>query len=95
MLTYLFFKRSGSSLKPVLTENNKAMRILHCLNEVQTSTSATTKFNTMRNQVHIDEKWFYMKQVKKKCMYLLKRRNLYNKHNLKNLRKVMFLVAVA
>ena len=58
------FRRHSSSLKPVLTEENKIARLIHALEEVNMGTldeeKLTAQFKDMYDRVDIDEKWFYL-----------------------------------
>ena len=49
------FRRHSSSLKPLLTEQNKYERVLYAMSKVDGET-----YKDMEDEIHIDEKWFYL-----------------------------------
>ncbi|XP_074297014.1 uncharacterized protein LOC141627685 [Silene latifolia] len=54
-------KRISSPLHPALTEANKINRLIFSLNSIYVDLSEKLiKFKDMSQQVHIDEKWFYI-----------------------------------
>jgi hypothetical protein len=55
-------RRHSSAVKPVLTEPNKQLRIQYALNNINMDRHL---FDSMMDDVHVDEKWFNMKQVNK------------------------------
>jgi len=59
-----FFKHHTSAVKPKLTTANKHLRILHALEHInpQTINSQTQSMKClhMENEVHFDEKWFFV-----------------------------------
>lgn len=59
-------KRVSSTLKPYLTEDNKRERVRFCLSMIQPN----RRFVDFQDYVHIDEKWFYVTQIKR-SYYLL------------------------
>lgn len=85
-------RRISSTLKPLLTEENKKERLRFCMSNVKPN----KMFEEFYDRVHIDEKWFYLTQDK---------RNYYVLHNeeaplraCKSKRfipKIMFMAAVA
>ena len=82
-----------STVKPFLTPANMASRIDFCKAHVDLDRGF---FDTMRNVVHIDEKWFYMNQNTRR--YYLGSTEEEPERKVKSKRygvKVMFLVAVA
>ena len=87
------FKRSNTTLRPILTDANKAQRLDFChlfLNPRH------GRFRPMMNIFHIDEKWFNMEKNRRK-FYLAKdeeapKRKAKSK---KWIPKLMFLAAVA
>lgn len=86
-------KRISSAIKPLLTEKNKIERLKFCLSMVD---SATGFFDTMYNQVHVDEKWFYM--TKNSRNYYVLDGEIAPNRTTKSKRfvtKVMFLAAVS
>jgi len=61
------FRRHTNSLKPKLTEANQLARLQHALSKIDlnalTSTTrqeSTTKFLPLMDEVHVDEKWFFL-----------------------------------
>ena len=61
------FKRHTSALKPTLTEENKVTRLFYAVEQIDTSTinngtRGAIKYQDMMNQVHVDEKWFFLCQ---------------------------------
>ena len=83
----------SSSLKPVLTEQNKLSWLLFALEMIDPTD--TTKFKDMYNYIHVDKKWFYLmtdhqnfilvdKELPPHCSYCHKG----------HITKVMFLCAV-
>jgi len=65
------FKRHSNSLKPKLTEENQQARLQHALSKIDLSSTTTTtttraaanstlKFLPLFDEVHVDEKWFYL-----------------------------------
>ena len=82
-----------NSLKPVLTEENKMARLLmplHFRDPVD-----LTKYHDMLDQIHLDEKWFFLIQKKERYLLLLEEKNpkCCIKHK-SHITKVMFLCAV-
>ena len=59
-------------MKLALKDQNKKDRMKFCLSMLDEATTTTprSKFNTMHNVVHIDEKWFNMTK-KNKTYYLV------------------------
>lgn len=55
-------QRSSSSVKPILTEQNKQARIAWVMSKI----AVDGRFVDMMNEVHIDEKWFYITREKRK-----------------------------
>jgi len=63
------FRRHSNSLKPKLTAENQAARLQHALSKIDLNTTTTTstrsenptaKFLPLFDEVHVDEKWFYL-----------------------------------
>ena len=54
-------KRVSSTVKPLLTDRNKIDRLKFCLSYVKPDGC----FENFFNHVHIDEKWFYLSNVKR------------------------------
>lgn len=91
-------KRHSSRLKPAMTPENKLKRMEFCVNmpDKDWLTTPWPFFQKMDNIIHIDKKWFYMTRVNNNY-YLLPEEStpLRIVHNKNNIRKVMFLMAVA
>ena len=65
------FRRHSNSLKPKLTEGNQQARLQRALSKIDLSSTTTTgtrsanptlKFLPLFDEVHVDEKWFYLCQ---------------------------------
>jgi len=61
------FRRHSNALKPKLTEENQQARLQFALSKINLNTTTPTrhgppqpKFNTLFDEVHVDEKWFYL-----------------------------------
>ena len=87
----VLIKRS-STIKPVLTDANKMLRMKWALDHV----APDFRFHPMYDYVHVDEKWYYMARVKRN-MYLLPGESLPERYckSTRFIGKVMFLAAVA
>ena len=51
------------SLKPKLNDGHRSKRLYHCLSKIDRNTLTGViglKFKTFYNEVHVDEKWFYL-----------------------------------
>lgn len=89
--------RRTNSLKPLLTNQNKFDRMRFALSFIRRMPHENKfVFDNMRNVVHVDEKWFYLKRENQR-MYLgpeevMPERSTKSKHFIP---KVMFLCAVA
>ena len=83
-----------NSLKPVLTEENKVARLLMALHF--RDPVDLTKYHDMLDQIHLDEKWFFLTQEKEIYLLLLEEKNpkCCMKHK-SHMTKVMFLCAIA
>jgi hypothetical protein len=60
------------SLKPKLNDDHLLNRLYHCISKIDKNTitgTAELKYKTMHNEVHVDEKWFYL--VKDGGRYIL------------------------
>jgi hypothetical protein len=82
-----------SALKPELTEANKYDRVMYALSKVDETTKL---FKDMEDEIHVDEKWFYLTRDNKRY-YLLDdepdpHRSVGHKSHID---KVMFLAATA
>lgn len=89
------FRRTLRRVHPILNDNNRLSRVLYCLSHVNLHSVPQT-FNAMWDYVHLDEKWFYICEIKGH-FYAIEEENI-NPIYIKNknyLQKVMFLAAVA
>ena len=83
----------SNSLKPVLTEENKVAQLFMTLDS--RDPQDPTKFLDMMDQIHVDEKWFFLSQQKERYLLLLEEKN--PKWCIKSklhITKVMFLCAI-
>jgi hypothetical protein len=86
-------RRHSSAVKPVLTDANKQFRIQYAINNINMDRRL---FDSMMDVVHVDEKWFDMKQVKKTYFLAPGEPDPYRPAKSKcYIEKVMFLAAVA
>ncbi|KAF0720980.1 hypothetical protein AaE_010219 [Aphanomyces astaci] len=87
-----FLVRHSSSVKPQLTEANKAARLKWAFERL----GPDLMVHDMMDYVHVDEKWFYMTRVKK-TLYLLPGEEPPHRSTKSKrfITKVMFLSAVA
>jgi hypothetical protein len=85
-------QRSKSAVKPILTEQNKQARIEWVMSKV----TQDGRFVNMMNDVHIDEKWFYITREKESYIIVegesIPERKVKSK---KFIAKIMFLAAFA
>lgn len=56
------FRAHSSALKPSLTDNNKLQRIQFALSNINLN-ATPYRFSSMYQDVHVDEKWFYMTET--------------------------------
>ena len=83
-----------SSLKPMLTEENKMSRMELALSFVNKNN--TSKFENMEDLIHIDEKWFYLRKDGQHFIIAADKEEPYRHVQLKSfLMKIMFLCAEA
>lgn len=85
-----------NSLKPYLTEENKATRLFYAALEVEKKQSGGFQFHASDNVVHVDEKWFWMTEATYR--YYLAHGELPRHRTVKHKNhvvKVMFLAATA
>ena len=85
-------QRTTSTVKPILTENNKLSRIAW----VKSKVAEDGRFVDMMNEIHIDEKWFYITREKER--YIIVEGESIPERKVKSKRfiaKVMFLAAFA
>ena len=83
-----------NSLKPILTEENKWAWLEMALHFVDPEDP--TKYQDMRDRVHLDEKWFFLMWEKERYLFLPEEKN--PKHCVKyksHITKVMLMCAVA
>ena len=88
-------RRHTSSVKPTLTNNNKVQRIEFALTKIDNN-SRGPLFIDMMNEVHVDEKWFFI--TKNQETYIMSPDEDEPKRNIKHkgyVTKVMFLCAMA
>lgn len=85
--------RTTTTLKPLLSPQNKADRMVHCLSMIDQDNG---QFSEMNDMVHVDEKWFYLVKDRKRYYHLndetAPHRSVQSK---RFITKVMFLCAVA
>lgn len=85
-------KRVSSTIKPLLTEKNKKDRVEFCLSKLHPD----RKFMDLKDYIHIDEKWFYLKKCKRSYYMLLDEETPHRTCKSKRfISKVMFMAAVA
>ena len=99
------FRRNTSSLKPHLTDENKAARFAYALEEVYPVVGqhdGELRFKNMYDRVDIDEKWFYLSRKKESYILIADHEedkgedNVYRSvRNVNHLTMVMFLCAQA
>ncbi|KAF0702012.1 hypothetical protein AaE_016180 [Aphanomyces astaci] len=89
-------KGRSSYIKPLLTDDNKAMRLEFAKSFLRPSSKGGHLFTSMRDIVHIDEKWFFLTKVKRK-FYVYEDEEMAHRgaKSKKFITKVMFLAAVA
>ena len=88
------------SLKPKLNDDHLLNRLYHCISKIDKNTITSTaemKYKTMYNEVHVDEKWFYL--VKDGGRYILAADEVdpppVSVAHKSHITKVMFLCALA
>lgn len=63
------FKKHSSSVKPCLSEENKASRFDHALSEIHpVGVGDRCKHKDMMDRVDVDEKWLNQTKINEKCM---------------------------
>ena len=83
-----------SSLKPMLTEENKMSRMELALSFVDKNN--TSKFKNMEDLIHINEKWFYLMKDGQRFIIVADKEDPYRHVQYKSfLMKIMFLCVVA
>jgi hypothetical protein len=95
------FKVVSSTIKPSLTDLNKDERLFYCLTfidprSVTTRNSADWQFREMFDEVHVDEKWFYLTKVARRYIMAADEEDPQRSTRHKShIEKVMFLCAQA
>jgi hypothetical protein len=85
-------KPHTSAVRPSLTDSNKLERVFFCLEE----TGNDGRYKMMNNRIHIDEKWFYLKECCMRVYLAADEEAPDNETRHKgHILKVMFLCAVA
>ncbi len=87
------FQRHTSSVKPMLTDANKLERVWWAVSKIDSDNGF---YKSMDDEIHVDEKWFYMTKVNETYIMLDDEEdpNRKVKHKL-HIDKVMFLAATA
>jgi hypothetical protein len=87
------FRRHSSALKPALTEGNKHERVLWAVSKIDMDAG---RFELMEDEIHVDEKWFYLTQNNASFILLDEEEDPHRtvKHK-SHVDKVMFLAATA
>ena len=83
-----------NSLRPILTEENRLARFEMTMDARDPVDQ--TKYQDMHDQIHVDEKWFFL--MREKETYLLHQDKKNPQHCVKHklhIAKIMFLCAVA
>ncbi|XP_050889102.1 uncharacterized protein LOC127094292 [Lathyrus oleraceus] len=91
-------RRHSNAIKPYLTEENKRARLQFCVDMLDSDSihNNDPSFKGMYNIVHIDEKWFYMKEKSRNFYLVQDEEDPIRTCKSKNfIPKVMFLVAIA
>ena len=83
-----------SSLRPILTEENKLARVEMAMHFMDPQDLTT--YQDMHDQIHLDEEWFFFTWEKEQYLLLLDEKNPKDcvKHK-SHITKVMLLCAVA
>jgi hypothetical protein len=85
----------SNAIKPFLTDDNKLNRVRYCMSHLDLEQSPA-QFQPMMDEVHIDEKWFYLTKTNRR--YYLAKGEEPPHRTAKSKRfivKVMFMAAVA
>ncbi|XP_050233509.1 uncharacterized protein LOC126681996 [Mercurialis annua] len=92
-----YIRPHSNALKPYLSEENLKARLKFCLSMVDKDTIDTSpKFVNMYDQIHIDEKWYYMSRTTQKYYLLPDESEPFRTCKSKRfIPKIMFLAAVA
>ncbi|MCH99189.1 mariner transposase [Trifolium medium] len=90
-------RKHSNAIKPLLTEENKKGRLQFCISMLESSSiDYDPIFKGMYNTIHIDEKWFQLKEKCKKFYLLQDEEDPIRTCKSKNfIPKVMFLAAIA
>jgi len=90
-------RKNSNAIKPALTEGNKKARLQFCISMLDSASIDHDPISKgMYNTVHIDEKWFYLKEKSKK-FYLVHDEEdpIFSCQSKNYIPKIMFLVAIA
>ncbi|XP_050238055.1 uncharacterized protein LOC126687538 [Mercurialis annua] len=92
-----YIRPHSNSLKPYLSEENVKSRLEFCLSMIdKDSIDTSPKFINMYDQIHIDEKWYYMSKTTQKYYLLPDESEPFRTCKSKRfIPKIMFLAAVA
>ncbi|XP_031112047.1 uncharacterized protein LOC116016020 [Ipomoea triloba] len=90
-------KSHSNAIKPMLTEENRKVRLQFCISMIDSSSSHNNpSFIDMYDRIHIDEKWFFLSRTSQKYYLLPEEDEPYRTCKSKKfITKVMFLCAVA
>lgn len=84
-------RKHTNTVKPVLTDENKEARVQYAMDNINGN-----HFDSMMDVVHVDEKWFFMKEVKKNYYLADGEEEPHRTSKSKRfIQKIMFLCAVA
>jgi hypothetical protein len=92
-------KLGNHYLKPFLTEMNKFHQVIYAINQITEDENGKLYFKDGYNEIHMDEKWFYMFQKNKKY-YVVddeddEEKAIRRAKHKSHIPKLMFLAAVA
>jgi len=86
-------RKHSSTLRPMLTEENKLLRIAWCCDHVDHNTG---RYSEMLDTVHVDEKWFNLTETTKSCYLTIEEEDPYRSVRHKNhIPRIMFLATTA
>nr|GMD13246.1 Transposase, Tc1-like protein [Ipomoea batatas] len=90
-------KSHSNAIKPMLTEENRKVRLQFCISMIDSSSSHNNpSFIDMYDRIHIDEKWFFLSRTSQKYYLLPEEDEPYRTCKSKKfITKVMFLCVVA
>jgi len=101
MREFKMLKRTTNAAKPTLTASNKHIRTMHCLEHTDQHTinshTPNVKFASMDNEVHVDEKWFFLCRDGETCIVVSDEEEPPKRHvsHKSHITKVVFLCAQA